>query len=275
MKDEITPIEILKATPKNNCGECGFNTCMAFATSLVRRTTNVEKCPYINIDEDLKKKIEIHFSNDKIERKPGMHALSNLEEKILKLNLKLVSDKLKLNYESKDNKEIILIKYLDTVVKLIRDNNKLEILKENNEPFDIYDKILVYNYIYFSGDKGLSGEWVGMEGLPNSISKIKALKKGAEEPIAEYFKGKLNLLKERVARFPHEFLSQDKCIADLCFIVYIFPMLPIRVNFSDESKEDGFEAGAKFLYDKNVISYLDLESLVFASEKLTEKLIDE
>ena len=86
MKDEITPIEVLKALPKNNCKECGFDTCLAFATSLVRRTVTIEKCPHITVTEEFRKKLSKHFSNDNIERKPGMHALTNLENKILELD---------------------------------------------------------------------------------------------------------------------------------------------------------------------------------------------
>ena len=274
MKDEISPIELLKALPKNNCGECGFNTCMAFATALVRRTTDIKKCPYIKIDNSLQEKLKIHFSENNIERKPGMHALTMLESKIMEIDLKHKSKNLNLVFREENGKEIVKINYLDTTVLLVRTNDKIELTEENLEPLDIYDRILIFNYIYFAGDKGLSGDWVGMEGLPNSISKVKALKKGAEEPIAQYFSGKLELLKDRVKKFPHKFLGEDECVSDICFIIYIFPMLPIRVNFYNKSEEDGFEASAKFLYDKNVISYLDLESLVFASEKLTEKLID-
>ena len=275
MKDEITPIEILKATPRNNCKECGFETCMAFATSLVRRNTKTDKCPYLEISKELKEKLAKHFSEGNIERKPGMNALTMLENKIKELDLAQTSENLKLDYESDSNKEILRIKYLDTVVELKKVRENLILKKDNGEEIDIYDKILVYNYIFFSGDKGLSGEWVGMESLPNSISKVKALEKGAAAPLREHFSGKLDLLKQKIIKYPHKIIGKEDCIADLCFVIYLFPMLPVRINFWDAMEEEDFEASVKFLYDKNAISYLDLESLVFASEKITEKLIEQ
>jgi len=273
MKDEINPIEILKATPKNNCKKCGYDTCLAFATALVRRTTNLSKCPYLEINDILRQKINKHFSNNNVQRKPGMHALTMLEKKIKSLDLKTISANLNLMYKKKGSSEIVKIKYLDTTVNLFREKDSVYLAKENGEELDLYDKILVYNYIFFSGDEGISGVWVGIESLHNSISKVKALEKGAAKPLAKFFSGKLNLLIERAKKYPHKILPKKKCIADLCVIIYLFPMLPIRINFSDAMEEEGFEASAKFLFDKHVISYIDLESLVFASEKVTEKLI--
>ena len=275
MKGEISPIEIIKATPKNNCGECGFDTCMAFATSVVRKTVKYDKCPYLQPDTNLKQSLEEIFKTETKKRAPGVNALTNLEKKLLQINLKESAKKLGLIFYEKNYMEIVKIKYLDTDVELHKTANSIKLTKENKEEVDIYDKILILNYLYFAGEKGLTGEWVGMEGIPNSISKVKALEKGALKPFREFFSKKLDLLEKRIKELPHKILNQDNCIADICAIIYVFPMLPIRINFWDASDEDGFEAEVKYLYDKNVMNYLDLESLVFASEKLTEKIIGE
>ncbi len=44
-KTRISPIDIYKLLPKTNCKECGEENCMAFATKLVNREVNLEKCP--------------------------------------------------------------------------------------------------------------------------------------------------------------------------------------------------------------------------------------
>ncbi len=275
MKDEVSPIQIIKGTLKNNCGDCGFNTCMAFATAVVRRTASYTKCPYLKLDNQTKKLLKSIFENDTKKRAPGINALTNLEEKLKDIDFKKACEKLGLNYVEQDNGIVVIINYLGDVVKLSKKDDKLTLSKESGEDIDIYDKILIYNYIYFSGDKDLSGEWVGMESLPNSISKVKALEKGALKPFRDYFTNNLELLKKRMKNFSHKFLKESEgCIADLCIIIYVFPKLPVRINFWDATEEEGFEAQVKFLFDKNVLSFLDLESLVFASEKLTEKIIE-
>jgi acetyl-CoA decarbonylase/synthase complex subunit gamma len=43
-KKDISPIDIYKLLPKTNCKECNLENCMAFATKLVTRETNIEQC---------------------------------------------------------------------------------------------------------------------------------------------------------------------------------------------------------------------------------------
>ncbi|MCJ7616688.1 MAG: LuxR C-terminal-related transcriptional regulator [Desulfobacterales bacterium] len=41
----ISVLDIYKLLPKTNCGECGFQTCMAYAGALRLRQTTTDKCP--------------------------------------------------------------------------------------------------------------------------------------------------------------------------------------------------------------------------------------
>ncbi|MBI5115030.1 hypothetical protein HZA56_00990 [Candidatus Poribacteria bacterium] len=41
---DVKPLDIFKLLPRNNCGKCGFATCMAFAAALANGDTRTEKC---------------------------------------------------------------------------------------------------------------------------------------------------------------------------------------------------------------------------------------
>jgi acetyl-CoA decarbonylase/synthase complex subunit gamma len=43
-KKELSPIDIYKLLPKTNCKECGEENCMAFATKIVNRETQLDQC---------------------------------------------------------------------------------------------------------------------------------------------------------------------------------------------------------------------------------------
>ncbi|MBK5133340.1 acetyl-CoA decarbonylase/synthase complex subunit gamma [Candidatus Bathyarchaeota archaeon] len=43
-KKELSPIDIYKLLPKTNCKECGEENCMAFATKIVNREIQINKC---------------------------------------------------------------------------------------------------------------------------------------------------------------------------------------------------------------------------------------
>jgi Na+-translocating ferredoxin:NAD+ oxidoreductase RNF subunit RnfB len=49
------PLEILRRTPKNNCGRCGYPTCLAFAAAVAREGEEPSRCP-IHDRKGVKKK---------------------------------------------------------------------------------------------------------------------------------------------------------------------------------------------------------------------------
>lgn len=44
----LSGIEIFKLTPRTNCKECGFPTCMAFAMKVASGAVTIDKCPHIS-----------------------------------------------------------------------------------------------------------------------------------------------------------------------------------------------------------------------------------
>lgn len=44
----LSGLDIYKLLKKTNCRECGFATCLAFAMSLAKKTTSIDKCPYLS-----------------------------------------------------------------------------------------------------------------------------------------------------------------------------------------------------------------------------------
>ena len=46
---KVPVTHIIKLLPTTNCGECGFSTCMAFASMLSKQQAQPAKCPYIGL----------------------------------------------------------------------------------------------------------------------------------------------------------------------------------------------------------------------------------
>jgi ArsR family metal-binding transcriptional regulator len=67
-RDEITPdyttrskprvLDILKLLPRTNCGECGLQSCMAFAAALIDGTHLPQNCPPVMEDEESLARLE-------------------------------------------------------------------------------------------------------------------------------------------------------------------------------------------------------------------------
>ncbi len=55
-KLEIGPLDVFKALPGTNCGECGLPTCLAFAAAVVKREADISECePFFKeVDPELR-----------------------------------------------------------------------------------------------------------------------------------------------------------------------------------------------------------------------------
>ena len=50
----LTGLDIFKLTPKKNCKDCGFPTCLAFSMKVAAGGIEIEKCPHMS-EENLSK----------------------------------------------------------------------------------------------------------------------------------------------------------------------------------------------------------------------------
>lgn len=48
MQATISPMDVHKLLPKENCGKCGFSTCMAFAVKLLKQEASLHQCTVLN-----------------------------------------------------------------------------------------------------------------------------------------------------------------------------------------------------------------------------------
>jgi acetyl-CoA decarbonylase/synthase complex subunit gamma len=52
----LSGLDIYKHLPKTNCRECGFPTCLAFAMTLAKKQTSLDKCPHVS--DEAKQRLE-------------------------------------------------------------------------------------------------------------------------------------------------------------------------------------------------------------------------
>jgi hypothetical protein len=62
--------------------------------------------------------------------------------------------------------------------------------------------------------------------------------------------------------------------ADVAVLFNPLPKVPVMLMFWDEVASDGFEAQVKLLFDETVTDHLDIESIMFLSDRLKDLLIE-
>lgn len=262
----MNPLEVLKRTPKSNCGQCGYPACLAFAANVARSGEDPRKCPYIDL-AGLDLADQNHTSLDKMAEKHDLALIRHLQDKISHLDFAALAAPLGLSLLP-GSRDVLAFSYLGQDVLLSRQ----QILINGREPEDPRDQILLYNYIHGGGAAPLSGAWTGLESLPNSISKIKTLAVYCENRLAQLFAGRSReTILSLCERIGGSAVEQDSATAAV--IIPVLPRLPQQLLFWDEEPADGFSAKTKILFDANVLAYLDLESLVFSSERLADRLM--
>lgn len=269
----MTPHEFIKYTPAINCGECGYPACLAFAVAVTKGGVSPELCPYV-IRENLPLDIDPPLEDagldavDRGQEERDMALVTHLKSKVLDLDFRSLGPRLGALW-SADEPDALRFSYLGRPVTLGRE----AVSMADEQLVDPRDQILLYNYVAFGGGRIPDGSWVGMESLPNSISKIRTLATYCEQRLARGFSGraeKLTALCTEIGGVPGS-VDQN---ADVGMVIPVLPHVPHYLLFWDEEPDDGFEARVKVLFDHHVMDFLDLESLVFAAERMSDRLTE-
>jgi hypothetical protein len=260
----VSYLDILRRTKKNNCGECGHPTCMAFAVVVAKTGGDPILCPYIDL-AGLTLPEAAADNLSELARKRDLALIKHLKTKIMPLDFAALTEPLGADC-SADQDDTLVFSYLGQKVTFSKDT----ILLGGAEPEDPRDQILLYNYVASGGGRRPDNNWIGLESLPNSISKVKTLETYCENRLADLFTGWET---DRILDLGRKLdgVPEPDTAASLGVIIPVLPMVPQYLLFWDHEPADGFAARVKLLFDQHVLDYLDLESLVFSAERLADR----
>ncbi len=268
----MNPLDFIRYTARTNCGECGQTTCLAFSVAVTKGGADPSLCPFLDpaglnctITQSSENGLE-RVSRGQDER--DMALVEHLKTKVRAVSFADIAPGIGAEWRN-DRPDLLRFKYLGRMVELDKDG----LLMEGDVLVDPRDQILLYNYVSFAGSKPPAGDLIGMESLPNSISKVTTLSVYCEQPLARRFAGRPAEL-AKVCQLVGGRPSTEDSSAALAYVVPVLPHVPHYLLFWDEEPDDGFESRVKILFDGHVLDYLDIESLVFASERMAEYLME-
>ncbi len=271
----MQPLEFIKFIPRTNCGECGYAACLAFAAAVTKGGERPEKCPYVDLSEIGEEFAGTDRGKDGLEGvaklldEKDMALVAYLKKKTSNIDFSQAAEAIGCKWSGSE-KDSLLFRLLGRDVELSHDG----ILIDGKEAEDPRDQILLYNYVHFGGGEEPEQDWIGMESLPNSISKVRTLRVYCEERIASHFTDKTDLLIEAAPGLGAVRQENPEQSCSAAFFVPALPRLPLFVLFWDEDKEDGFPPKVKVLFDRRVNDFLDIESLVFVCERMAERWVE-
>ena len=261
----MTPFEIVQRTPKTNCGQCGYPSCLAFSAAVAKSGEAFGKCPYLDTT-GLNVAPEQGVALEELSGQRDLALVEQLKSKIAALNFDRIAAPLGATLCGENN-QTMSFPFLAQETLLSRQG----ILLDGRTPDDPRDQILLYNYIHSRGGPVPTLDWIGLETLPNSISKVRTLATYCENRLADLFAPlpveTIISACRRLGGVAHQTPS-----ATLGCIIPVLPRIPQYLVYWEAEPEDGFPAKIKILFDRQVLNFLDLESLIFSAERLADRL---
>ena len=266
----ITVMEVLKTLPRTNCGDCGQQTCLAFATQVIKEGEDLNKCPHLGVAQaEMGQAVKAQQEAGVGRRRESLAiSLEVLQEKVAPLDFAALAPGLGATYGEEAGRPYLALAYFGACLQVFKD----ELRYPPGALADPWDAILLYNYIASEGGEPVAGRWIAYNSLPNSVSKSKTLAR-LEQKLADHFAGQAAHLKERVQKLGGEMVAVGGEDADIQAAFLPLPRVPLLLLFWDAEAEEGFAPQARFLFDASVTNYLDLEAMLFLVEHLMERLM--
>jgi len=149
-----------------------------------------------------------------------------------------------------------------------------DIVRTDDVTLTRWEQVFIYNHLAQGGSRLPTGRWKGFEEFPNTVSKVKTMAGQVEAPLVDRFHGQLDALRTAAAAIGGTDITGQGNGADAAFFFQPLPRVPVTLLFWDEDLDDGFGATAKLLFDETVTEHLDIESIVFLSERVRQMVCD-
>ena len=259
--------------PKNNCKDCGFATCLAFASMVVSEKHPIENCPHLSADvvEKCKAELEKQYLSGKwLKRDMAEDALKWAKERSASMQIEDLPDRIGGKLIKKGGKYSLELPYFTDFIIISRDS----ITNKDGSELTRWEQVFIHNHIAQGGNRLPTGKWKSFIEFPNTVSKIKSMKGHVEKPLIERFKGKPDELLVAAEQLGGLDMTAEIRSADLALFFSPLPRIPVMLMFWDQILNEDFEAEVKLLFDENILSHLDIESIMFLSERLKQLLCE-
>ncbi len=258
--------------PKTNCGDCGFPTCLAFASMVVSEQLPLANCPHIDAETAARCQrtlTEQHAAGKWTRRDMAEDALVWARERAASMALADLPERIGGRLAGDGPDHLLVLPYFSGFLHIDADG----VRNADGTPLTRWEQVFIYNHMAQGGRAAPSGRWKAFQEIPNTVSKIKSMRSHVEAPLAERFAGRLEALADAASALGGEDMACENPSADAAWRFQPLPRVPVMLLFWD--REEEFDAKAGLLFDETVTEHLDIESILFLSERLVQLLCGE
>jgi len=246
---------------------------MAFAFAVVQEQKSLDLCPYV--DPGVREEVGAELD---VQQRAGEHLKPDLAEDALawarqratSMRPADLADRIGGTLVGAGEDALLEFSYFTGTVRLGPEG----LSRPDGGPLSHWEQVLIYNHLAQGGSAEPTGRWLGLVDIPNTSSKQKSMQAHVETPLAERFAGRRDALLEAARAQGGVEVPDQAETADLAVRFQPLPRVPVLLAFWDHDPQEGFEARVKLLFDATVTDHLDIESIMFLSETLRDRLLD-
>lgn len=265
-----SPVDLYRdVLPQTNCGDCGLATCLAFAAKVVAEGLPLSTCPHLDVDRigPVQEELEAQFAAGKWKKRDvADDALHWARQRAASQRIEDLEQRIGGRLTEKDGEPVLEIPYFQDILEL----SDAGLQRRDGTALSRLEQVFVYNHLAQGGSREPGGVWKGFQELPNTVSKVKSMREHVEKPLIDCFSGRIEALRRSGLELGAEDCSKAFDSADLALAFRPLPRIPVLLVFWDQDPE--FPAEVRLLFDAGIPEHLDVESILFLSERLQELL---
>ncbi len=269
----LSVVDVYKILPRTNCGDCGYATCLAFASMVVSEKVPLSRCPHLSAETIARYQPELdaqHAAGKWTRRDLAADASTWARERAASMRIEDLPARIggRLT-KAEDGSAVLELPYFKTTVRIGADG----IRHADGTEAGRWEQVFIYNHIAQGGSREPTGRWKALQEIPNTVSKIKSMQAHVESPLRRRFAGHLDELAAAAEGIGGQRVAGDGESADLAVRFAPLPRVPVMLRFWEADPEGGLEAEVKLAFDETITEHLDIESIMFLSEQLTKMLM--
>lgn len=256
MTEIRNPLEIYKALPKTNCGQCGVPSCMAFAASVLQGLKGLDKCPYLEkdmVDQLSLRIVRRHSLDDEHEEaiRQLQQAMQLLDFNSIapRIGAELINGKLAINCLGKN----FFIAPSGEMTSTCHVNHWLY--------------IPLLHYIIECQGAEPDKEWISFGELPGAAEWSRYFTHRCEEALRQLADAHRELLFEMFFLFGAQQLPATGG-ADHSLLIMPLPKVPFLINYWQP--EEGFPSELNILLDRSAARNINAHSITLLARGIVE-----
>jgi hypothetical protein len=245
---------------------------VAFASMVVSEKHPIRNCPHLTaaVVACEKELAEQYAAGKWLKRDMKADALAMAREKSVDIRIEDLPARIGGRLVEADGKPALAFPYFNGHILIDADN----IAKKDGTALTRYEQVFIYIHLARGGSSPPSGKWRNLVEIFNTGSKVKSMVEHVEKPLIEKFQGNSKALRQAALKIGGLDKQAEFPESDVAIMFSPLPQVPVMHIFWDGEAADGFGAEVKLSFDDTITQHLDIEAIMFLSERLRDMLFE-